>query len=132
MKRNTKNIKKVFSEKAPKPIGPYSQGVVAGNFVFVSGQIGIQKTTNSLPESFEEEVEIAILNAIEILKAAGSSPDKVVKTTLYITDLEKFSTVNEIYTKYFGKNEIPPARETIIVKALPKNANFEISLIATL
>jgi len=123
-------IVEVYSEVAPKPVGPYSQAIVFGDLVFVSGQIGIDPTSGKLVVPFEEQVEQALKNAIAILREAGSDVHKVIKATLYLTDMQQFSVVNELYKKYIAVRAPYPARETVEVSALPLGAAFEISLIA--
>ena len=119
----------VYSEKAPAPIGPYSQAVQAGNILFVSGQIAIQQATGSILQgSIEEETEQVMQNLKEILTAASFDFTHVVKCSIFLKDMNNFPKVNEIYGKYFSSN--PPARETVEVSRLPKDVNVEISCIA--
>ena len=119
----------VYSEKAPAPIGPYSQAVLAGNILFVSGQIAIQQATGSILQgSIEEETEQVMQNLKEILTAASVDFTHVVKCSIFLKDMNNFPKVNEIYGKYFSSN--PPARETVEVSRLPKDVNVEISCIA--
>jgi 2-iminobutanoate/2-iminopropanoate deaminase len=121
--------KAVFTADAPKPIGPYSQAIPADDFLFISGQIGIDPATGNI-ESDDISLQAARVmdNLQAILKAAGMDFSNVVKTTIYITDMNNFAKVNEIYGKYFKEN--PPARETVQVARLPKNAAIEISMTA--
>ena len=119
----------VYSDKAPEPIGPYSQAIQAGNLLFVSGQIAIEKSSGKLITSdVEAETTQVMANLDEILKSAGISFSNVVKTTIFLKDMGAFPRVNEIYGKYF--KDAPPARETVEVSALPKGVNVEISCIA--
>ena len=119
----------IFTDQAPKPIGPYSQAFAKGNAVFVSGQVGIDPATGGLDtSSIENETRQAMKNISAILTAAKLSVNDIVKTTIYLTDLSKFKTVNDIYGSYFKQN--PPARETVQVTALPKGAHIEISCMA--
>ncbi|RAW03364.1 RidA family protein [Pseudochryseolinea flava] len=119
----------VYSEKAPAPIGPYSQAVQSGNMLFVSGQIAIQQSTgNILKGSIEEETAQVMSNLQEILTAAEMDFSNVVKCSIFLKDMNNFPRVNEIYGKYFTAN--PPARETVEVSRLPKDVNVEISCIA--
>jgi 2-iminobutanoate/2-iminopropanoate deaminase len=119
----------IYSASAPDPIGPYSQAIQAGNMVFVSGQIAIQRTTGQiLTGSIEEETTMVMSNISDILKAAGMDFNNIVKTTIFLKDMNSFPKVNEIYGKYFTQN--PPARETVEVSRLPKDVNVEISCIA--
>lgn len=119
----------VYSPNAPEPIGPYSQAVQAGNMLFISGQIAIQRSSgNILTGSIEEETAQVMINLQEILKASGMDFSNVVKSTIFLKDMGNFPKVNEIYGKYFQQN--PPARETVEVSRLPKDVNVEISCIA--
>ncbi|HEX7014355.1 MAG TPA: RidA family protein [Cyclobacteriaceae bacterium] len=119
----------VFSPEAPAPIGPYSQAIKAGNLLFVSGQIAIEKSSGKLRVvDIETETRQVMYNLGEILKAAGMTFSNVVKCTIFLRDMQQFATVNEIYASYFG--EMPPARETVEVSRLPKDVNVEISCIA--
>jgi 2-iminobutanoate/2-iminopropanoate deaminase len=121
--------KVVYSEKAPAPIGPYSQAIRSGNMLFVSGQIAIQQTTgNILRGSIEEETEQVMQNLKEILTVAEMDFSDVVKCSIFLKDMNNFPRVNEIYGKYFTAN--PPARETVEVSRLPKDVSVEISCIA--
>ncbi len=119
----------VTTEKAPKPIGPYSQAIVAGGFVFVSGQLGIDPKSGELKEGIAAQTERALENLRSILEAAGSSLESVVKVTAFLAKPELFSKFNEVYTKYFPSD--PPAR-SIAFGSLPKGALVEIDAIAIL
>jgi len=118
----------IYTEKAPKPIGPYSQGIMTGNTLFVSGQIALNTAGALDTSSIESETKQVLTNINAILDAAGMGFEDVVKTTIYLTDLSHFKAVNEYYGKWFVHN--PPARETVQVAALPKGARIEISVIA--
>lgn len=119
----------IYSAHAPEPIGPYSQAVQAGNILFVSGQIAIQKTSGNLVTgNIEDETTQVMINMNEILKAAGLTFQDVVKCTIFLKDMNNFPRVNDIYGQYFPEN--PPARETVEVSRLPKDVNVEISCIA--
>lgn len=123
----SKNV--VYSANAPEPIGPYSQAIQAGNMLFISGQIAIQKSTgNLITENIEEETQQVMLNISAVLKAAGMDFSNVVKSTIFLNDFNDFAKVNEVYGKCFPNN--PPARETVEVSRLPKDVNVEISCIA--
>ncbi len=123
----TKTI--IKTDLAPAPIGPYNQAVKSGNFLFISGQVAINPATNNIEvTTIEEEAEQVMKNLNAILTAAGMEFNQVVKTTIFLSDMNLFSTVNEIYGKYFTGDF--PARETVAVKGLPKNVNVEISMIA--
>lgn len=114
---------------APAPIGPYNQAVMAGNFLFVSGQIAIDPISGQLlTDSIEQETHRVMQNIEAILKQAGLDFINVVKTSIFLTDMSDFSMVNEIYGSYFSNNY--PARETIQVSALPKGVHVEISVTA--
>jgi 2-iminobutanoate/2-iminopropanoate deaminase len=122
-------MKVVYTEKAPKPVGPYSQAIVAGNFVFISGQIAINPETGKLEgETAAEQTERVLKNIEQILKACGLTLNHVVKTTIYTTDLSKFGEINSVYGKFFREHK--PARVTVGVKELPLGALVEIEAIA--
>jgi 2-iminobutanoate/2-iminopropanoate deaminase len=121
--------KHVSTSSAPAPIGPYSQGVIAGGLLFVSGQIAIDPATNKLiTGEIEEQTEQVLKNLLAILKAAKMGADNVVKTTVYLSDLADFAKMNEVYARFLGEN--PPARSTIQAAALPRNVKVEIDVIA--
>ena len=120
----------IKTDKAPAPIGPYSQAVKTGDLLFVSGQIPIDPATNELVQgSVKDEAEQVMKNLQAVLDEAKLTFDHVVKTNIYLSDMAHFATVNEVYGAYF-KGDFP-ARETLAVKTLPKNVNVEISIIAT-
>jgi 2-iminobutanoate/2-iminopropanoate deaminase len=119
----------VYSDKAPEPIGPYSQAIACGNMLFVSGQIAIEKSSgNILTGNIAEESEQVMSNLSEVLKAAGMDFTHVVKCTIFLKNMSDFPKVNEVYGKFF--KDQPPARETVEVSRLPKDVNVEISCIA--
>ncbi len=119
----------VYSTSAPEPIGPYSQAIQVGNMLFMSGQVAIQKSTgNIITSSIEEETAQVMQNLADVLAAAEMDFSHVVKTTIFLKDMNSFAKVNEIYGKHFPQN--PPARETVEVSRLPKDVNVEISCIA--
>lgn len=119
----------VHSPSAPDPIGPYSQAIQAGNILFVSGQIAIrQQSGQMITETIEVESEQVMQNLGAILQAAGYDYSHVVKCTIFLADFADFPKVNAVYGKYFATNA--PARETVEVSRLPKDANVEISCIA--
>ncbi|GAB6943904.1 RidA family protein [Vulcanisaeta sp. JCM 14467] len=119
----------IFTEKAPKPIGPYSQAVGVGNFLFVSGQIPIDPSTGQLVKGgVREQTERVLENVKAILEAAGFSLSNVAWVFVALKDLSKFSEFNEVYSRYFKEN--PPARMTVEVSNLPGGALVEISVIA--
>jgi 2-iminobutanoate/2-iminopropanoate deaminase len=119
----------INTNSAPKPIGPYNQGVVANNLLFISGQICIDPSTGNLKNrDLQEETHQVMQNLKNILQEAGMNFSNVMKTTIFLTDMGRFSEINEIYGKYFDGDF--PARETVEVSALPKMVNVEISMIA--
>jgi 2-iminobutanoate/2-iminopropanoate deaminase len=119
----------VYSEKAPKPIGPYSQAVWVGNLIFLSGQIGIDPNTGELVAGGVLAETRQVMNNIgAILAKINLSFDNIIKTTIFLTNLADFAQVNQIYAEYFKQDF--PARSTIEVKALPKGAKIEIEVIA--
>ncbi len=119
----------VRSDKAPKALGPYSVGIKAGHFVFASGQAGIDPVTNNLVEGgIEAETRQVLTNLKNVLEAAGTSMEKVVKTSVFLRDMNDFSKMNGIYGEFFKVD--PPARTTVQVAALPKGAAVEIDVIA--
>ena len=121
-------MKKIKTEKAPYAIGPYSQAVASGNFVFTSGQIAINPNTNQMAEGDIEKQTIQVMeNLKKILLAAGSSLEKAVKVTVYLADMNDFAKMNSVYEKYFTQK---PARSTVQAAKLPKNARIEIDVIA--
>ena len=125
--QNQKQI--IKTESAPKAIGPYSAGVRIGNFVYTAGQLGLDPTTNEfVAGGVEAETEQALKNISAILEAAGASLDKVIKTTVFLRDMEDFPKMNQVYGNFFTAN--PPARSTVQVAALPKNGAVEIEAIA--
>lgn len=122
--------KEVRSDKAPLPIGPYSQAVQAGNLLFLAGQIGIDPTTGQLLKGTDAQARQAMENINVVLHEAGASMDDVVRCDIYLVDLADFARVNEIYASYFTAPY--PARVTVAAAALPKEARVEIAAIATL
>lgn len=120
----------IFTEKAPAPIGPYNQAVLIGNTLYTSGQIAINPTTGDLViETIEEETKQVMENMKAVLDAAGMTFENVVKSTIFISNMNDFATINSIYGGYFNE-KTAPARETVQVACLPKNVNVEISMIA--
>ncbi len=125
MERQTIN-----TSNAPAPIGPYSQAVKAGGLLYISGQIALNPVTSELiTGTIAEEAEQVMNNLKAILESAGLGFSNVIKTTIFLSDMELFANVNEVYGKFFDTDY--PARETIAVKGLPKNVNVEISMIAS-
>ena len=122
----------VFASAAPSPVGPYSQAIVAGGFVFASGQIPLDPASGKLVEGDIEAQTARVLdNLSKVLEAAGSSLDHVVRTSVYLVDLAVFPRVNAVYARYFTADP-KPARTTVQVAALPLGAQVEIDAIATL
>ncbi len=121
----------VTTDKAPKAIGPYNVGVKAGGFVFTAGQLGLDPVTNELvPGGVESETRQSLTNLSNVLAAAGSSMDRVVKTTVFLRDMADFSNMNAVYGSFFPQN--PPARSTVQAAALPKGGAVEIEVVALL
>lgn len=121
----------INSAKAPAPIGPYNHAVKTGNLLFVSGQIPFDQASGQLVNSgIQDETKMVMQNLEYILTEAGIGFENVVKATIFLTDMGKFSAVNEVYGAYFGDNA--PARECVQVAALPRGVQVEISVIATL
>ncbi|NMB89971.1 MAG: RidA family protein [Chloroflexi bacterium] len=119
----------ILAENAPKAIGPYSVGVQAGQFIFTSGQIGIDPQSGAIVAGgIEAETRQALVNLRSILEAAGSSLDDVVKATVFLQDINDFNRMNGVYAEFFNEN--PPARSAFQVAALPKGAMVEIEAIA--
>jgi 2-iminobutanoate/2-iminopropanoate deaminase len=120
----------IFTEKAPAPIGPYNQAVLAGTTLYTSGQIAINPATGDLVTSnIEAETTQVMENMKAVLEAAGMTFDNVVKSTIFIMNMGDFAAINAIYGSYFNE-KTAPARETVQVACLPKNVNVEISMIA--
>ena len=121
----------INTPSAPAPIGPYNQAILAGDMLFISGQICIDPSTGALMnQDIQQETHQVMHNLRSILTAADMSFHHVVKTTIFITDMNRFSEINEVYGKYFDSNSSFPARETVQVSALPKFVNVEISMTA--
>ncbi len=121
--------KHVTSKDAPKPIGPYTQGVISGGFLFCSGQIALDPKTSELVEGdVSAQTEQVMKNLLAVLKEAKMGPANVVKTTVYLKDMADFTKMNEVYAKYLGKE--PPARSTIQAAGLPRGVAVEIDAIA--
>ena len=119
----------IESNLAPAPIGPYSQAIKAGNLVFLSGQIALDpESGNLVMETLEDETHRVMQNIQEVLAAAGTSMDHIVKTSIFLSDMNHFGRVNTVYGSYFSG--VFPARETVQVAGLPRNVNVEISVIA--
>jgi 2-iminobutanoate/2-iminopropanoate deaminase len=121
----------VLTDRGPKPIGPYSQAIKAGGFLFASGQVALDPATNEFSAGgIAQQTERVLENVKGILEAAGCPLHKVVKTTVFLKNMGDFSAMNEVYAKYFSS--APPARSTVEVARLPKDALVEIEVIAAL
>ncbi|HXM35494.1 MAG TPA: RidA family protein [Pyrinomonadaceae bacterium] len=119
----------VQTDSAPEAIGPYSQGIKAGGFLFVSGQIPIDPRSGQfVPGGIAEQTEQVMKNLSAVLQAAGTGLDRVVKATVFLADMDEFVAMNQVYGKYFSSN--PPARATVEVARLPRDARVEIDVIA--
>ena len=124
-------MKEVISTKnAPGAIGPYSQGIKVGNLVFTSGQIPLNPANGEMAETIEEQTKQALENVKAILEESGTCMDNVIKTTVFLTDLNDFTKMNDIYATYFTGEK--PARSAIEISKLPKDAKIEIEAIATI
>lgn len=122
----------VNTETAPAPIGPYNQAVKCGNLLYTSGQIALDPQTGELIDgSIEEETRQVLNNLKNVVEAAGSSMDRVIKTMVFLRDMSEFPVMNAVYAEYFGTDNAP-ARSTVQAAALPKNVRVEIELIAEL
>lgn len=118
----------IKSSKAPGAIGPYSQAVKAGNFIYVSGQLPINSETGAMPSDIKEQTRQSLENVKAILEETGANMDNVVKSTVYLADMSLFGAMNEVYGEYFSG--IYPARAAFAVKELPKQALVEIEVVA--
>ncbi len=124
-------MKSLHSEKAPKALGPYSQAVVAGGFVFASGQVPIDPATGEFaPGGIREQARQSLTNVANVLAEAGIDLSHVVKTTVFLSDMDDFAAMNEVYSTFF--TEPYPARSAVAVKTLPKGALVEIEVVAAL
>ncbi len=120
----------IFTKKAPAPIGPYSQAVLIGNTLFTSGQIALHPTSGELIlDSIETETKQVMENMKAVLEAADMAFSDVVKTTIFIMNMNDFADINKVYSNYFNEDQAP-ARETVQVAGLPKGVNVEISMVA--
>lgn len=123
-------MKQISTDKAPAAIGPYSQAIQCGNILFCSGQVPIIPATGEIPEGVEAQAEQALTNVKNLIEASGASIDNVVKTTVFIKDMNDFGKINEIYAKYF--TEPYPARSCVEVARLPKDVLLEVEAIVEL
>ncbi len=122
------SLKMITAENAPEALGPYSHAVVAGGFAFVSGQIPIDPKTNTIVEGIEAQTRQSLENCVAILKSCGATVKDVVKAGIFISDMNNFGAINEVYGEYF--NEHKPARACVEVARLPKDVMVEIEMIA--
>ncbi|MBT7305790.1 Rid family detoxifying hydrolase [Ulvibacter sp.] len=122
----------IHTDKAPAPIGPYSQAVQFGNMLYTSGQIAINPTTGDLEiEDIKAETRLVMENLRAVLQAAGMNFEHVIKASIFVSDMHNFAAINQVYATYFNE-ATAPARETVEVANLPKFVNVEISMIASL
>jgi len=121
-------LRVISTDKAPAAVGPYSQAIAAGGFLFVSGQIPLNPLTGELVTDFEGACRQSLENLFEVIAAGGSSLDNIVKVNIYVRDMGKFSILNEIYMTYFKEHK--PARAVVEVSNLPKNALVEMEAVA--
>lgn len=121
-------MKQISTNNAPAAIGPYSQAIVSGNLVYCSGQIPINPQTGEIPQGVQQQAHQALTNVKNLLSAAGTSIEKVIKTSVFIKDMNDFTAINEIYAQYF--TEPFPARSCVEVARLPKDVLIEIEVIA--
>ncbi|MFJ8071762.1 MULTISPECIES: RidA family protein [Peribacillus] len=121
-------IEAIITKEAPKAIGPYSQGIKAGNIVYTSGQLPIDPETGEMPDNIEEQTRMSLENLKKVLEAAGSSLQQVIKTTVFLSDMNHFAVMNHVYGEFFSDNY--PARSAIEVARLPKDAFIEIEALA--
>lgn len=122
-------MESIQTDHAPQAIGPYSQAIKANGFIFASGQIPLDPATMTIVEGgIEEQTERVLDNLKAVLEAAGASLDRVVKTTVYLADMNEFAAMNEIYARYFGATK--PARATVQVARLPRDVKVEIDVVA--
>lgn len=122
-------MKSVVTNNAPSAIGPYSQAIISGNLIYGSGQIPVNPATGEMPETIAEQAEQSCKNCKALVEAAGSSMEKVIKTTCFLSDINNFAAFNEVYAKYFVSK---PARSCVAVKDIPKGALCEIEVICEL
>jgi len=121
----------VVSSMAPKPIGPYSQGVVSGNYIFLSGQVGRKHDATELEDGVAEQTRQTILNIKAVLAEKNLTLDNIVKTTVFLANMDDFAEMNKMYAEFFDENKAP-ARSTVEVPRLPLDADIEIEVMASL
>ncbi|MFF2460110.1 RidA family protein [Peribacillus simplex] len=118
----------VITKEAPMAIGPYSQGIKAGNIVYTSGQLPIDPESGEMPDDIEEQTRVSLGNLEKVLEAAGSSLQQVIKTTVFLSDMDHFAVMNQVYGEFFPDNY--PARSAVEVARLPKDALIEVEAVA--
>ena len=123
-------MKEIRTERAPRPVAPYSQGIQYGNFIFTSGQLGIDPESGKLREGFKEQSVQALKNLISVVEAAGGSRCSIVKVNVYLTDISKFKEFNLVYEEFFKDCPVKPCRSAVGVKKLPLGAEVEVECIA--
>lgn len=122
------DIKQVKSDNAPPAVGPYSQGIVSGGFVFTAGEIPLDPRTGTIPDTIEEQADLALKNLLAVIEAAGAQRNSIVSVNLYLSDMSDFAKVNSIYEKFLVQPY--PARTCVAVSSLPKGVKIEVSAIA--
>ncbi len=122
------DIKQVKTDNAPPAVGPYSQGIVSGGFVFTAGEIPLDPRTGTIPDTIEEQADLALKNLLAVIEAAGAQRNSIVSVNLYLSDMSDFAKVNSIYEKFFVQPY--PARTCVAVSSLPKGVKIEVSAIA--
>ena len=122
------NKKIIATDKAPAAIGPYSQAIEAGGFVFASGQIPVDPATGNIPEGIEAQAKQALTNVKNLMEASGLSMENIVKTSVFVKDMNDFAKVNEVYATFFGNDF--PARSCVEVARLPKDVLIEVEVVA--
>ncbi|MEO2083766.1 MAG: Rid family detoxifying hydrolase [Desulfurobacteriaceae bacterium] len=123
-------MKVIRTGSAPAPAGPYSQGILYGNFIFTSGQLGIDPETGKLRDDFKEQAEQALKNMISVVEAAGGSRCSIVKVTVFIRDVSRFKEFNDVYENFFRSCPFRPTRSVVEVSGLPLGADVEVECIA--
>jgi len=123
-------MKELRTDKAPLPVAPYSQGILYGNFIFTSGQLGIDPETGKLLKDFKDQSLQALKNLVAVVESAGGSRCSIVKVNVYLTDISKFSIFNEVYGEFFKDCPVKPCRSAVGVKELPLGAEVEVECIA--
>jgi 2-iminobutanoate/2-iminopropanoate deaminase len=121
-------MKEISTDATPKAIGPYSQAIMTGGILYTSGQVGLTPDGELVGDDIRMQTRQVLTNLSEVLKAAGGTLDDVIKTTVYLTDMDDFLAMNTIYAEFFGDHK--PARSTVAVRGLPKNVKVEMDCIA--